>query len=144
MNIQDYLDGIIKSNRRQRISESDQLTIGEIISKVKAISDKEGELHVQYDFADLYPTDIDSWRGSYDELALNHSSGGDKLTGSEFVRMLGLCIGKTFTGYKGGEYVMSEDTPVWVANYGDVGSTAVVDVVETHYSILLITGYRPY
>ena len=29
------------------------------------------EAIVRYDFEYLFPTSIDSWRGSYDELALN-------------------------------------------------------------------------
>ncbi len=30
-------------------------------------------------------------------------------------------IGKTFTGYKGGDFTMSESSPVWIAQYGISG-----------------------
>lgn len=56
--------------------------------------------------------------------------------------MLKECIGKTFTGYNGGDSTMHMGTPIWVANYSHSGNTAVIDVVDNGYVILLITGYR--
>lgn len=31
------------------------------------------------------------------------------------------CMGRTFTGYKGGDFVMGERTPLWIAPYGSCG-----------------------
>ena len=36
---------------------------------------------------------------------------------------------------------MSKETPVWVANYGNVGHTAIVDVIGDKYEVVLNTRY---
>lgn len=106
---------------------------------------KEGEeATVRYDFEYLFPTSINSWRGSYDELALNFETQGEEMKVSDFLKMLKDCIGKEFTGYKGGEFVMHKGTPIWVANYSHSGNTAVIDVVDNGYVVILITGYREF
>lgn len=64
------------------------------------------------------------------------------MTTSEFLKMLKETVGKEFTGYKGGEFTMDENTPIWVANYGNSGNTAVIDVIDEDYKIILVTGLR--
>lgn len=61
-----------------------------------------------------------------------------------FLQMLKGAVGKTFMGYKGGDFVMSRQTPVWVANYGDAGHTAVIGVVDDGYQVILITALREF
>jgi hypothetical protein len=49
-------------------------------------------------------------------------------------------IGQTFTGYKGGEFVMGPNTLVWVAqDYGDCSERAVSDVFWDEDRIVLQT-----
>jgi len=128
------------------VSASDQLTLGELILKLDPIVEKqdEGEATVRYDFEYLFPNDIDSWRGSYSELALNFTTEGQVMKVSEFLKMLKDCIGRKFIGYKGGEFTMNKNTPIWVANYGNSGNTAVIDVLDNEYCVILITGYREF
>ena len=38
-------------------------------------------------------------------------------------------IDATFPGYKGGEYTMSGDSPVWIAGYGKCGEEITVSMV---------------
>lgn len=156
MDLQTYLDSEIRASRAKSLSDSDQLTLGELILKLEPIVEnqktrisdgKTEEATVVYDFEYLFPTTIDSWRGSYSELALDfvdskHGSREKEMKASDFLKMLKETIGEKFTGYKGGEFVMGENTPVWVANYGNSGSTAVIDVVDNGYQIIIITGYR--
>lgn len=157
MDFQKYVDEMMKSARAKSLAESDQLTVGEIIAKLEPIIEnqkkrmadgKREEATVVYDFEYLFPTRIDSWRGIYAELALNfvdNDRGGSnekEMTVTEFLEMMKSVIGKEFTGYKGGEYTMSESTPVWVANYGNSGNTAVIDIVDYGYKVVIITGYR--
>ena len=147
MDLQTYIQNAVKASRANTLSNSDQLTLGELILKLEPIvkNQKEGdEATVRYDFEYLFPTSIDSWRGSYDELALNFETQGEEMKVSEFLKMLKECIGKTFTGYKGGDFTMHKGTPIWVANYSHSGNTAVIDVVDNGYVILLITGYREF
>lgn len=56
-----------------------------------------------------------SWRGDYSQLAF------EPVFDTTTQRMLDEaieCIGKEFTGYKGGDYVMRAETPCWIDNYG--------------------------
>ena len=147
MDLQTYIQNAVKASRANTLANSDQLTLGELILKLEPIVkiQKEGkEATVRYDFEYLFPTRIDSWRGSYDELALNFETQGEEMKVSEFLKMLKECVGKTFTGYKGGDFTMHKGTPIWVANYSHSGNTAVIDVIDNGYVVLLITGYREF
>ena len=56
-----------------------------------------------------------SYRGYYDQLAFepkDHARIGDMLAHAKSA------LGATFTGYKGGEFVMHECTECWIAEYG--------------------------
>ncbi len=56
-----------------------------------------------------------SYRGFYDEVAfepVENAKIGDMLEHAKSA------LGATFTGYKGGEFTMQEDTPCWIAEYG--------------------------
>lgn len=150
MDLQNYLDSVLKRQRQERLANSDQLTLGELIEKIETIVKKGYKCHdgseptVRYDFEYLFPTEIDSWRGSYAELALNYETSGEELTVSKFLEILKAAVGKTFTGYKGGDFLMDENTPIWVANYGNSGNTALVDVIDNDYQVILVTGYREF
>lgn len=158
ISIQDYINKAVKLRREKSFEKSDQLSLGMIIEKLKEIKKNEKEIIKKYkheatvvfDFADTFPTYIDSWRGAYNELALNFVSHSNcshnekEMTLTQFIDMLKKCIGKTFTGYKGGDYEMDEDTPVWVANYGASGSTAVIDIIDNEYEVIILTGRREY
>jgi hypothetical protein len=39
---------------------------------------------------------------------------------------------------------MNENTPIWVANDGHSGNTAVIDVVDDGYQVILITALREF
>lgn len=148
MNMQEYINNAVNAARSKVLASSAQLTLGEIILKLEPIvakqKERKEEAVVKYDFEYLYPTRIDSWRGSYAELALNFvgSDGPEKeLTVTEFYNLLKETVGKEFTGYKGGSFIMSKHTPVWVANYGNSGNTGVVEIVDNGYVVIITTAY---
>lgn len=110
MDFQQWVDSQINSARKKRMSNSDQLTLGKLIEKIEPLADREAtkevkeQATVKYDFEYLFPTELDSWRGSYAELALNFSDydrGKRPLTVIAFCEILKEAIGKTFYGYKG-------------------------------------------
>lgn len=142
MDLQTYLDNMMKASRADTLAASSQLTIGELILKLETVPKREGdeEQRVVFDFEYLYPDGLDSWRGNYCELALSFDSKGQAMKLGEFISLLKSAIGKTYTGYKGGDFVMSKHTPIWVANYGNSGNTAVIEVVDNGYEVILITG----
>ena len=148
MNLQTYIDNVLKAQRAESFARSDQLTLGEIISKCEEIAKKgykrsdDSEPEVVFDFEYACPVGIDSWRGIYSELAINFEFDCKALALSEFIELLKGAVDKTFEGYKGGSFRMSRHTPVWVANYGNAGNTAVIEVVDNNYEVILMTGWR--
>ena len=68
--------------------------------------------------------DAISYRGYYSDLAIEPmaelSSTGDLMMTLMAVQ------GNTLEGYKGGDYLMDDDTPVWLASYGSASGHAVV------------------
>lgn len=68
-----------------------------------------------------------SYRGYYTDLAFEIGEGYCSV--GEFLNMLeNDCLGKEFEGYKGGLFVMSENTPLWIAESGELGEK-IVDVI---------------
>lgn len=140
------ISNAMKAKRADDMLTSQQLTLGEIILKLEAIPDK--KLPVIFDGKRYYPTGIDSWRGSYCELAINYSTTSCHMTAKGFLNLLRNTIGKTLTGYKGGYFLMGKTTPVWVANYGDsygfksdggIGSQAVTNILKQKGYIVIKT-----
>lgn len=73
------------------------------------------------------PGRLHSYRGGYDHLALEAAEGYREeflgwhprdTVGSLLVEARA-ALGSRFEGYKGGEYLMGADTPIWVADDGE-------------------------
>lgn len=116
------------------------LTLGEFIEKLKQ---QPQENTITFDFGRLVPTSFDSWRGSYDELALGYENpeyNNDLLVS----KLLSLAIdveGTIMEGYKGGYYTMKKETRLWADNYGKYSSTAIVDVIAFGNYSKIITRF---
>lgn len=105
------------------------------------------EPEVRYDFARFYPNDIFSWRGSYDQLALNYARdfrNDPPKRLSEFLTMLEQAVGADFDGYKGGEYTMDLDTCVWIDDWGDYTSTGITGVTYNGTDVIIHTRHVPW
>jgi hypothetical protein len=61
-----------------------------------------------------------SYRGYYRDLAFEPKEGAAV---SEMLDCAKSALGTTYQGYKGGDFVMSEYTEVWLANEGDTGES---------------------
>ena len=69
----------------------------------------------------------DSYRGYYNELGFELST--SMVAASINAGTARLCVGQTFQGYKGGDYTMTEHTPVWIHQYGTTaGSGRIVGI----------------
>lgn len=118
-----------------RVSDQ-QMTLGELISTLKR---KRPETPVYLDFVHFVPDcQVHSYRGYYEDLAIGYKSGGECNVG-DLLAALEKANGATFYGYKGGEYVMGDDTVVWVANDSEAGGTVIMDVVDDKWRIVLKT-----
>jgi len=174
--LQKMLDDSIKARRSDDMKTSEQLILCELINKLESVNQ---ELPIVFDDSNFVPTSIGSWRGSYRELAIAYEGGGSFNTDEieyedheyghtykqqdtdlqenpkvkDLLEMLKLCSGKSFTGYKGGNFEMGKTTPVWVANYGtssgykeseDIYTQAVIDIQETDKNVVIITKLIEY
>lgn len=154
MNIQDIHEQV-KRQRELRFRGNQQLSLGEFIKELESVDlkyDEETYKDVDFDFGTALPTQLDSWRGSYDEIALGYKLSGYDNNSEHFtnnkadklLEHLKSAIGKEYTGWKGGEFIMDENTPVWVANPGHSGNTGIVGVLDAGYKLVIITAYCEY
>lgn len=152
MDWQTILNSMTASHREARMASSDQLTLGEMIIKLDAISDKTKP--VRLDFGGFIATDMDSWRGSYAELAIGYAI-GNPASAETLLKECRAAVGATFEGYKGGDFRMSRHTPIWVANHGrsgvegykgssEVPTVAVTDVLEADNGVLIVSREQTY
>lgn len=130
----------------------EQMTLGQLIERFKEIMVKykpepgKEEIDVMFDFVYFFPTSIDSERGDYSHLALGYETNGCSGNGerkpfkvSEFLKFLEESLYKDFEGWKGGTYTSKSTTPIWVANPGEWGKTAVVGVKVMNGDAVIIT-----
>lgn len=79
----------------------------------------------------LYPTGFDSYRGYYSDLSIDYTLDGyNCLNCGQLLDKAKECIDKVFVGYKGGDFKMTKNSVIWLANYGrttDVILTGVKD-----------------
>lgn len=85
----------------------------ELIEALEAVEDKAAVLPIG--FAGPH-----SYRGYYDQLAFEPAA---NVTVQSMLDAAKSAMGRTFTGYKGGEFVMGEYTDCWLADYGCCGET---------------------
>lgn len=112
MNIQTLVNEV--NSHAQRLRALSQATLGEMIAALRAMPSN---------------TPVDnlrnphSYRGYYCDLAFE-CCGGDMRAGE----LLAICedtLGRTFEGYKGGDFTMGKNTPVWIASYGYSGKKLI-------------------
>lgn len=113
MEIQKMMSDLSKQWRDER-SES-QMTIGKLIQKLKSMDQN---MMIQN------ASEPHSYRGYYSDLAFESLTCKESKV-SEFLKMLEDSLGEIFTGYKGGDYLMEEGTPVWIAEYGSCGKKLI-------------------
>lgn len=79
-----------------------------------------------------------SYRGYYSDLAFEESD--EKMTVGDFVTLCKNAVGTSYVGYKGGDFIMGEDTPLWISHYGCCGS-AVIGIEESGDVLYICTKY---
>lgn len=111
-----------------------QITLGELIEKLEGCN---LDATVYYEFANLHPCGIDSYRGFYEHLAIGY--GEEEIKGSDLIALCHDAVLKRFHGWKGGVYLMDKDTPLWSANVGISTSIAITGVVNDESIVYLKT-----
>lgn len=90
------------------------MTLGKLLNQ---LSKADPNVLVQYKDGKA-PGEPHSYRGYYEDLAFQDQN---EITVAELIAVLKGCDGKTYDGYKGGDYVMGRDSPLWRAWKGDCG-----------------------
>jgi hypothetical protein len=108
IDLQALMDGM--SAQWQKDRAGSQMTLGDLISALESLPegsevDGIGKPH--------------SYRGYYEDLAFQRIR--DKRKASEVLSDAKAAMGEVFQGYKGGDYMMGKQTPIWVAAYGCCG-----------------------
>lgn len=111
------------------------LRLGDLINAFESV---QPGARVEFDFGGFEPTDIDSYRGYYSDLALSFGEVG--LSAGDLLAKLRASDGATFKGYKGGEFRMDRTTPVWVANHGKSHGVAVVGIEVQSWRVVIRTA----
>lgn len=133
MDIQKLFDTISESARDTR--KNYHMTIDSLTEVIAALPDRTIPVVFDYD-TDQSVSDIDSYRGYYADLALTPDT--DIISAEQLYVKLKQAHGAEFTGYKGGEFVMDGDTPLWAAYYGSTGP-AIVDAKVIDGRLVLVT-----
>lgn len=129
MDLQHMLNMMIDAMAEERSNY--HLTLGELIAALS--NEPQGKAIV----ADngYTPDTFDSYRGYYADLAMEP---GKASTCGEILVKAHASNGATFTGYKGGEFDMNENTPLWLAHGGCTG-LAIVGFKSSDDEFTLIT-----
>lgn len=128
--IQRLIDALANAGRRTR-SEY-HLTLGQAIKRLGELA---AESPIRLDWIDQSPGEPMSYRGYYSDLAFDFC---DKATVGDFLKACKASLGKTFEGYKGGDFIMGEETPLWAADYGNTGR-AIMDIRPDGAGFVLVT-----
>lgn len=96
-----------------------------------------------HDGCTLARSSIHSYRGYYEDLAIEAVAPNLGLTrGGDIADDLENAIGATFHGYKGGDFIMSYDTTLWVAPYGSTGYILADVLTSAESNIVLLAEDR--
>lgn len=114
-----------------------QFTLGEFID---ALAKLDESAVVRYDFGYMEPTSPASYRGFNDHLAFGHQETEypKEVKVRDVLQWAREALYATYEGYKGGTYMMRENTPLWVANYSQCAGTAIVGVKDLGYGYVII------
>lgn len=108
------------------------LTLGALIA---GLEKTDGAAFVQFDNGSS-PGSFDSYRGYYSDLSIEPSD-APRIVAS-LLEEARTALGKTYEGYKGGDFLMGEDTPLWTAPYSECG-LAIVELVISSDGVTLKT-----
>jgi hypothetical protein len=124
------------------------ITLGELIDGLeKALAERDEDMpadrerRIYFDWCNYHPSTFHSYRGWYDHLAVTPSHEYESLTAEQFLERCKAQVNAQHHGWKGGNYVMDRETPVWVAHDGECYGTGISGVKNHGWAIILETKY---
>jgi len=132
MDLQRIVDMMGEAGRMSR--KNYHLTLG---GAIKAMEDLPPATVVRYDYSTAGPTHPHSYRGYYSDLAFES---GEGVTVEQFRKECQSALDTTFEGYKGGDFLMGADTPLWNSGYGTSnGGRAIIGLSIVGDFVVLTT-----
>ncbi len=123
------------------------MTVREIIEQLKELNPN-AKIRMFDAFGKMFTPSpgVDSWRGSYDKPAVVVEpivNVSECITASTFINSLEHCDGAEVTGWKGGEFILSEhDTLFLVSDWGTGGnSTTISKILDNGYCYIQEDAY---
>jgi hypothetical protein len=138
MTIQQDIEKLMSQMHEERLKEQKEiLRLGQLIKLLEELPQEE---NVRFDFCNFTPDDVMSYRGYYSDLAISYKE-NEEVKVSDLLNKLNSVRNTVQEGYKGGDYIMHDEVPVWVANYGKCHGTAVVGVKKADYGVIIETAH---
>ena len=110
-----------------------QMTLGKMIETLNGLP-----VDARISYGDgASPGIPESYRGYYSDLSFRDTV--QPINVGSFLDKCQQALNETFEGYKGGDYRMGQDTPLWRSEYGEASGLAIMDVVAAYGQVVLTT-----
>lgn len=136
MDLQKALDAFMAGGQSERSNY--HVTLGKLIAALSAADSKTPVYYIE-DGEQRGVGSLESYRGYYSDLSFQPA--GTVSTVGDVLTECMSAMGKTFTGYKGGDYVMDDDTPLWISHHGTASGLAIIAVAATSGEVWLVTKH---
>lgn len=130
--IQRFIDSMNEAGKRERANY--HLTLGKLIEALEAVPDK--TIPIWFDKGRGSPGGLGSYRGYYSDLAFE--TGAPCMVDS-VLKHAKKALDTIFEGYKGGDFLMDADTPLWRSEWGECSGVAIMDIRVEPYKVTMIT-----
>jgi hypothetical protein len=110
------------------------LTLGCLIEELKKADQ---DLRVIENHTSKGVSSPHSYRGYYSDLALERSDEVNSVR--DLLSKLLNVQDQELTGYKGGEFLMTDDTPLWISEYGNSSGIAIISTKIERDVFYLVT-----
>jgi hypothetical protein len=131
INMQAVVDALGQAGRNTRSNY--HLTLGAAITALEALDDG---AWITFDTSES-PGELRSYRGYYSDLAFEPAD--SPATVGTVLASLRAALGATFEGYKGGDFIMDKETPLWVSHWGSCSDRALIGVAAVGGSVVFVT-----
>lgn len=121
MDIRGFFDDIGDMMKKERSHY--HLTLGQLLAE---LSDYGENILVYLDESNHSITNPHSYRGYYSDMAFESTP--EKVTVKDLRKKCEAVLDTNMEGYKGGDFFMDKDTPLWVSEWGDNSGIAMISI----------------
>lgn len=112
------------------------ISVGDLIDKL--VDTGEPDARVWLSPFMLRPTELSSYRGYYEDVALGYEVDDEPVKVRDLLEDLLAILGAETHGYKGGRYRADRSTALWAANWGEapgIGITGIKKLADGLYEL---------